>query len=72
MANQEARKDETLARVPHRCLICGRFFSSPLPDAFACNGHVFDWQALPERERVFRIGQSIYRPTAALGAAKED
>ena len=45
----------------HRCLICGRFFKSPLPEDFACDGHVIDWRDLHQSEREYRIAQEIYR-----------
>jgi len=26
-----------------RCGICGRFYSTSLPDDSACNDHIYDW-----------------------------
>lgn len=44
--------EEALAGWPvHRCEICGRFFSSPLPDSSACDDHVYDYNRRIELKR---------------------
>ena len=32
-----------------RCVLCGRFFSSPLPESSACSDHIYDYNRQREQ-----------------------
>ena len=36
-----------------RCAICGRFYSEPTPDDSACSDHVYDYNRMLKRERMW-------------------
>lgn len=46
-----------------RCLICGKFYRERGPERTVCEGHIYDWNRMTERERDELIKRDIYRGT---------
>jgi hypothetical protein len=55
------RSSQTSRRA--RCEVCGRFYSTELPDDSVCNDHVFDWN---------RKQRLLAASTASTSRATED
>lgn len=52
----------------HRCEWCGKFFSSPLPDAFGCKNHIAEHNAKMQRsidEHNRKLAQRLAPPGAS-------